>query len=144
MESKTESEIEKYLLALRVSKMEYLYSLAVFSLSFVLLFINIEVKLRVVIFIVKHWLTGVAIAINAYVCRLLVCIRLIHTLSLKPQCSVHFNRKTIKRFNFYALQRTHTQDQNRYHEDIFGITLRTAEIHNKSRATARIRMASQP
>lgn len=36
------------------------------------------------------------------------------------------------------------QDQNRYHEDIFGITLRTAEIHNKSRATARIRMASQP
>ncbi|XP_031623820.1 nitric oxide synthase [Contarinia nasturtii] len=36
------------------------------------------------------------------------------------------------------------RDQNRYHEDIFGITLRTAEIHNKSRATARIRMASQP
>lgn len=37
-----------------------------------------------------------------------------------------------------------TQDENRYHEDIFGITLRTAEIHTKSRATARIRMASQP
>ncbi|XP_037910457.1 nitric oxide synthase isoform X2 [Hermetia illucens] len=36
------------------------------------------------------------------------------------------------------------RDENRYHEDIFGITLRTAEIHNKSRATARIRMASQP
>ncbi|XP_046802947.1 nitric oxide synthase [Lucilia cuprina] len=35
-------------------------------------------------------------------------------------------------------------DENRYHEDIFGITLRTAEIHTKSRATARIRMASQP
>ncbi|XP_058453237.1 nitric oxide synthase [Malaya genurostris] len=36
------------------------------------------------------------------------------------------------------------RDENRYHEDIFGITLRTAEVHNKSRATARIRMASQP
>uniref|UniRef100_A0A034WS92 Nitric oxide synthase n=1 Tax=Bactrocera dorsalis TaxID=27457 RepID=A0A034WS92_BACDO len=36
------------------------------------------------------------------------------------------------------------RDANRYHEDIFGITLRTAEIHTKSRATARIRMASQP
>ncbi|XP_013101350.2 nitric oxide synthase [Stomoxys calcitrans] len=36
------------------------------------------------------------------------------------------------------------RDENRYHEDIFGITLRTAEIHTKSRATARIRMASQP
>ncbi|XP_065076781.1 nitric oxide synthase isoform X2 [Ochlerotatus camptorhynchus] len=34
------------------------------------------------------------------------------------------------------------RDENRYHEDIFGITLRTAEVHNKSRATARIRMAS--
>ncbi|XP_050084413.1 nitric oxide synthase isoform X1 [Anopheles aquasalis] len=32
------------------------------------------------------------------------------------------------------------RDENRYHEDIFGITLRTAEIHNKSRANARIRM----
>lgn len=36
------------------------------------------------------------------------------------------------------------QDRGRYHEDIFGITLRTAEIHSKSRATARRRMASQP
>ncbi|XP_033173190.1 nitric oxide synthase isoform X2 [Drosophila mauritiana] len=36
------------------------------------------------------------------------------------------------------------RDESRYHEDIFGITLRTAEIHTKSRATARIRMASQP
>ncbi|KAL9928212.1 nitric oxide synthase isoform 1-T6 [Glossina fuscipes fuscipes] len=36
------------------------------------------------------------------------------------------------------------RDENRYHEDIFGITLRTAEIHTKSRATARIRMAAQP
>ncbi|XP_017771545.1 PREDICTED: nitric oxide synthase, salivary gland [Nicrophorus vespilloides] len=36
------------------------------------------------------------------------------------------------------------RDENRYHEDIFGITLRTAEIHNKSRESARIRMASEP
>uniref|UniRef100_A0A1B0CIF3 nitric-oxide synthase (NADPH) n=1 Tax=Lutzomyia longipalpis TaxID=7200 RepID=A0A1B0CIF3_LUTLO len=36
------------------------------------------------------------------------------------------------------------RDENRYHEDIFGITLRTAEVHNKSRESARIRMASQP
>ncbi|CAH1105276.1 unnamed protein product [Psylliodes chrysocephalus] len=36
------------------------------------------------------------------------------------------------------------RDENRYHEDIFGITLRTAEVHNRSRETARIRMASEP
>lgn len=36
------------------------------------------------------------------------------------------------------------QDENRYHEDIFGITLRTAEVHNRSRETARIRMAAEP
>ncbi|KDR21429.1 nitric oxide synthase, salivary gland isoform X2 [Zootermopsis nevadensis] len=36
------------------------------------------------------------------------------------------------------------RDENRYHEDIFGITLRTAEVHNRSRESARIRMASQP
>ncbi|KAL1140194.1 hypothetical protein AAG570_000126, partial [Ranatra chinensis] len=35
------------------------------------------------------------------------------------------------------------RDDNRYHEDIFGITLRTAEVHNRSRESARIRMASQ-
>ncbi|XP_075220584.1 nitric oxide synthase isoform X1 [Lycorma delicatula] len=35
------------------------------------------------------------------------------------------------------------RDENRYHEDIFGITLRTAEVHNRSRESARIRMASQ-
>lgn len=35
------------------------------------------------------------------------------------------------------------QDENRYHEDIFGITLRTAEVHNRSRATARIRLEKQ-
>ncbi|KAB0794374.1 hypothetical protein PPYR_11213 [Photinus pyralis] len=36
------------------------------------------------------------------------------------------------------------RDENRYHEDIFGITLRTAEVQNKSRESARIRMASEP
>lgn len=36
------------------------------------------------------------------------------------------------------------RDENRYHEDIFGITLRTAEVHNRSRKAARIRMAAQP
>ncbi|XP_059483538.1 nitric oxide synthase-like protein isoform X3 [Neocloeon triangulifer] len=36
------------------------------------------------------------------------------------------------------------RDENRYHEDIFGITLRTAEVHSKSRESARMRMASQP
>ncbi|CAH1374762.1 unnamed protein product [Tenebrio molitor] len=36
------------------------------------------------------------------------------------------------------------RDENRYHEDIFGITLRTAEVHNRSRESARIRMASEP
>ncbi|XP_032680802.1 nitric oxide synthase, salivary gland [Odontomachus brunneus] len=36
------------------------------------------------------------------------------------------------------------RDENRYHEDIFGITLRTAEVHNRSRETARIRMAAEP
>ncbi|XP_065208793.1 nitric oxide synthase, salivary gland isoform X2 [Planococcus citri] len=35
------------------------------------------------------------------------------------------------------------RDENRYHEDIFGITLRTAEVHTQSRETARIRMASE-
>lgn len=35
------------------------------------------------------------------------------------------------------------RDENRYHEDIFGITLRTAEVHNRSRESARSRMASQ-
>jgi nitric-oxide synthase, brain len=42
---------------------------------------------------------------------------------------------------FYKLM---FQDENRYHEDIFGITLRTAEVHSKSRESARMRMASQP
>ncbi|KAG5898095.1 hypothetical protein JTB14_027452 [Gonioctena quinquepunctata] len=36
------------------------------------------------------------------------------------------------------------RDENRYHEDIFGITLRTAEVHNRSRESARSRMASDP
>lgn len=58
-------------------------------------------------------------------------------------CS-QFNRNNENVAIFIRTTHTHIQDQNRYHEDIFGITLRTAEIHNKSRATARIRMASQP
>lgn len=36
------------------------------------------------------------------------------------------------------------RDQNRYHEDIFGITFRTAEVHTRSRETARIRLATEP
>lgn len=35
------------------------------------------------------------------------------------------------------------REENRYHEDIFGITLRTAEVHTQSREVARIRMASE-
>ncbi|XP_072754682.1 nitric oxide synthase, salivary gland-like [Anoplolepis gracilipes] len=35
------------------------------------------------------------------------------------------------------------RDENRYHEDIFGITLRTTEVHNRSRETARNRMAAE-
>lgn len=34
------------------------------------------------------------------------------------------------------------QDENRYHEDIFGITLRTEEIHRQKRESARFRMSS--
>ncbi|XP_034942004.1 nitric oxide synthase, salivary gland [Chelonus insularis] len=34
------------------------------------------------------------------------------------------------------------RDQNRYHEDIFGITFRTAEVHNRSRETARSRLST--
>ncbi|XP_053625637.1 nitric oxide synthase-like protein isoform X1 [Plodia interpunctella] len=37
------------------------------------------------------------------------------------------------------------KEENRYHEDIFGITLRTAEVHSASRESARRnRVASQP
>ncbi|XP_063821545.1 nitric oxide synthase-like protein [Ostrinia nubilalis] len=37
------------------------------------------------------------------------------------------------------------KEENRYHEDIFGITLRTAEVHNASRESARRnRVAAQP
>ncbi|XP_072398883.1 nitric oxide synthase, salivary gland isoform X3 [Diabrotica undecimpunctata] len=35
------------------------------------------------------------------------------------------------------------RDENRYHEDIFGVTLRTAEVHNRSRESARIRLATE-
>lgn len=34
------------------------------------------------------------------------------------------------------------QDDNRYHEDIFGITLRTAEVQSQSRESAKNRLAS--
>lgn len=34
------------------------------------------------------------------------------------------------------------RDENRYHEDIFGITLRTEEIHQQKRESARVRMSS--
>lgn len=34
------------------------------------------------------------------------------------------------------------QDESRYNEDIFGITLRTAEVQNKSRQSALIRLSS--
>nr|CAD7458921.1 unnamed protein product [Timema tahoe] len=44
----------------------------------------------------------------------------------------------------YVLILSPSQDENRYHEDIFGITLRTAEVHNRSRESARIKMASHP
>ncbi|NP_001161704.1 nitric oxide synthase [Nasonia vitripennis] len=36
------------------------------------------------------------------------------------------------------------RDENRFHEDIFGITLRTAEVHNRSRENARIKLVSKP
>ncbi|KAL0272500.1 UNVERIFIED_CONTAM: hypothetical protein PYX00_005440 [Menopon gallinae] len=38
---------------------------------------------------------------------------------------------------------TSMKNEGRYHEDIFGITLRTAEVHRRSRESARMRMASQ-
>uniref|UniRef100_A0A453YZV7 Nitric oxide synthase n=2 Tax=Anopheles gambiae TaxID=7165 RepID=A0A453YZV7_ANOGA len=60
--------------------------------------------------------------------------------TLRKILATHENR-TESEMEKYMLT---LRDENRYHEDIFGITLRTAEIHNKSRATARIRMASQP
>ncbi|KAG0723990.1 Nitric oxide synthase, salivary gland [Chionoecetes opilio] len=34
------------------------------------------------------------------------------------------------------------RDENRYHEDIFGITLRTEEIHRQKRESARVKMSS--
>ncbi|KAJ8872955.1 hypothetical protein PR048_026571 [Dryococelus australis] len=36
------------------------------------------------------------------------------------------------------------RDESRYHEDIFGIVLRTAEVHDRCRESARIRMAARP
>lgn len=48
-------------------------------------------------------------------------------------------RKTEQEVENYMLS---MRDENRYHEDIFGITLRTAEVHSRSRESARMRMAS--
>jgi hypothetical protein len=53
------------------------------------------------------------------------------------------NFETAFEFIIFHFLSSQTQDENRYHEDIFGITLRTAEIHNKSRETAKIKMESQ-
>ncbi|XP_071633462.1 nitric oxide synthase isoform X2 [Temnothorax longispinosus] len=60
--------------------------------------------------------------------------------TLKQIIQTH-SRMTDKEVEAYMLS---LRDENRYHEDIFGITLRTAEVHNRSRETARIRMAAEP
>lgn len=39
-------------------------------------------------------------------------------------------------FILSSAYRNTTQDESRYNEDIFGITLRTAEVQNKSRRSA--------
>ncbi|XP_049785916.1 nitric oxide synthase, salivary gland-like [Schistocerca cancellata] len=36
------------------------------------------------------------------------------------------------------------RDENRYHEDIFGITVSTAEVRNRSRVTSRVHIGAQP
>lgn len=60
--------------------------------------------------------------------------------TLKQIIQTH-SQMTDKEVEAYMLS---LRDENRYHEDIFGITLRTAEVHNRSRETARIRMAAEP
>ncbi|XP_012524269.1 nitric oxide synthase, salivary gland [Monomorium pharaonis] len=60
--------------------------------------------------------------------------------TLKQIIQTH-SQMTDKEVQAYMLS---LRDENRYHEDIFGITLRTAEVHNRSRETARIRMAAEP
>ncbi|XP_076182998.1 nitric oxide synthase isoform X1 [Ptiloglossa arizonensis] len=60
--------------------------------------------------------------------------------TLKQIIQTH-GEMTDKQVEAYMLS---LRDENRYHEDIFGITLRTAEVHNRSRETARSRMAAEP
>ncbi|EEB12398.1 Nitric-oxide synthase, salivary gland, putative [Pediculus humanus corporis] len=48
-------------------------------------------------------------------------------------------KKTKQEVESYMLS---MRDENRYHEDIFGITLRTAEVQSRSRESARMRMES--
>uniref|UniRef100_A0A0C9R4V7 nitric-oxide synthase (NADPH) n=2 Tax=Fopius arisanus TaxID=64838 RepID=A0A0C9R4V7_9HYME len=60
------------------------------------------------------------------------------TLKLIIQTHGHMNDKEVEAYMLSL------RDQNRYHEDIFGITFRTAEVHNRSRETARIRLATEP
>ncbi|XP_066586894.1 nitric oxide synthase, salivary gland [Prorops nasuta] len=60
--------------------------------------------------------------------------------TLKQIIQTH-GKKTDKEVEAYMFS---LRDENRYHEDIFGITLRTAEVHNRSRETAKIRMAAEP
>ncbi|XP_031367225.1 nitric oxide synthase, salivary gland isoform X1 [Apis dorsata] len=60
--------------------------------------------------------------------------------TLKHIIQTH-SEMTDKQVEAYMLS---LRDENRYHEDIFGITLRTAEVHNRSRETARNRMAAEP
>ncbi|XP_012275116.1 nitric oxide synthase, salivary gland isoform X2 [Orussus abietinus] len=60
--------------------------------------------------------------------------------TLKQIIQTH-GEMTMKQVEAYMLT---LRDENRYHEDIFGITLRTAEVHSRSRETARIRMTTVP
>ncbi|XP_026330054.1 nitric oxide synthase-like protein [Hyposmocoma kahamanoa] len=60
---------------------------------------------------------------------------------LKGIIKKHGNMTDEKVQNFMFM----LKEENRYHEDIFGITLRTAEVHNASRESARRnRVALQP
>ncbi|KAK6625189.1 hypothetical protein RUM43_005480 [Polyplax serrata] len=58
--------------------------------------------------------------------------------SLK-QIIQELGRKSDQEVESYMLA---MRDENRYHEDIFGITLRTAEVQRRSRESARMRMES--
>nr|CAD7595373.1 unnamed protein product [Timema genevievae] len=74
-----------------------------------------------------------------YVCG--DCTMAEHVLQMLKQIIQEHGRMTDKDVENYMLK---FRDENRYHEDIFGITLRTAEVHNRSRESARIKMASHP